>query len=68
MPHFFKDKPIERLVGEGIEAEHLNDDTLRRALDAPYTYGPETVYCQLAAQTIRVVLRNRPYRQYQRSC
>ena len=34
MPHFFKDKPLERLLGEGIEAEHLNDDTLGRALDA----------------------------------
>jgi len=21
-PHFFRDKPVERLIGEGIEAEH----------------------------------------------
>jgi len=34
MPHFFKDKPVERLLGEGIEAEHLNDDALGRSLDA----------------------------------
>jgi len=36
MPLFFKDKPVERLLGEGIEAEHLNEDTLGRALDAVY--------------------------------
>ncbi len=25
---FFRDKPVERLIGKGIEAAHLNDDTL----------------------------------------
>jgi transposase len=53
MPHFFKDKPIERLLGEGIEAEHLNDDALGRALDAVYAYGPEELYGQLAAQSVK---------------
>ena len=41
MPHFFKDKPVERLLGEGITFEQLNDDALGRALDAIYAYGPE---------------------------
>ncbi len=53
MPHFFKDKPVERLLGEGIEAEHLNDDALGRALDAIYAYGPEALYGQLAAQAVK---------------
>ncbi|WP_394754195.1 IS1634 family transposase [Crenothrix sp.] len=53
MPHFFKDKPIERLLGEGIEADHLNDDALGRALDAVYAYGPEELYGQLAAQAVK---------------
>ena len=53
MPQFFKDKPVERLLGEGIKAEHLNDDTLGRALDAIYAYGPETLYGQLAAQSVK---------------
>ncbi len=48
MPHFFKDKPVERLLGDGIEAEHLNDDALGRALDTIYAYGPEALYSQLA--------------------
>jgi transposase len=53
MPHFFQDKPIERLLGPGIIAEHLNDDTLGRALDSIYEYGPEQLYGQLAAQTVK---------------
>jgi len=53
MPHFFKDKPVERLLGDGIEAEHLNDDVLGRALDAIYAYGPEALYGQLAAQAVK---------------
>jgi transposase len=53
MPHFFKDKPVERLLGEGVAAEHLNDDALGRALDAIYAYGPEALYGQLAAQAVK---------------
>ena len=32
-PHFFEGKPLERLLGPGIQAEHLNDDVLGRHLD-----------------------------------
>ena len=53
MPHFFKDKPVERLLGEGVAAEHLNDDALGRALDVIYAYGPEALYGQLAAQAVK---------------
>ena len=53
MPHFFKDKPVERLLGDDIEAEHLNDDTLGRALDAIYVDDPEALYGQLAAQAVK---------------
>lgn len=52
MPHFFKDKPVERLLGRDIQAEHLNDDALGRALDAIYAYGPTELYAQLAAQSV----------------
>ena len=53
MPHFFKDKPIERLLGEGIKAEHLNDDVLGRALDSIFKYGTSDLYAQLAAQSVK---------------
>jgi transposase len=41
---FFKNKPIERLIGQGIEAEHLNDDAFGRLLDAIYAYGTTKLY------------------------
>ena len=43
-PHFFRDKPVERLLGPGIAAGHLNDDTLGRALDAIHAFGVEVFY------------------------
>lgn len=52
-PLFFKDKPVERLLGPGIEAEHLNDDVLGRALDSMYAYGPTRLYAQLAARAVQ---------------
>ena len=35
-PDFFRSKPVERLIGSGIEANDLNDTTLGRALDSIY--------------------------------
>lgn len=52
MPQFFKDKPVKRLLGPGITAEQLNDDTLGRALDELYDYGVERLYPQLAALSV----------------
>jgi transposase len=53
MPQFFQDKPIERLLGTGITAEHLNDDTLGRALDQIYQYNVTTLYTQLAIPVVQ---------------
>jgi len=50
---FFRDKPVNRLIGKGIEAEHLNDDVLGRSLDAIYEYGPEMLYPQLAVPALK---------------
>ena len=51
-PHFFQDKPVDRLIGEGIEAQHLNDTTSGRALDGIYNYNPEELYSQLALRAV----------------
>ncbi|MFB6232280.1 MAG: IS1634 family transposase [Salinibacter sp.] len=48
-PQFFKARPTERLIGEGIRPEHLNDDTLGRALDSLYDYGVTELFRDLAA-------------------
>lgn len=47
-PEFFANKPVELLVGEGITAEMLNDDTLGRALDALYAAGVTELFAAVA--------------------
>src|SRR3954453_8801194 len=37
MPEFFRNKPTERLVREGISPERLNDDALGKALEMRFT-------------------------------
>src|SRR4029450_1915980 len=41
-------KPISRLIAPGIQASHLNDDTLGRALDTLYAYGVTALYSLIA--------------------
>jgi len=53
MPHFFEDKPVERLLGDGIEAKHLNDDVMGRALDFLPTIGVTKMYSIVAAQAVQ---------------
>jgi transposase len=48
VPHFFQNKPISRLLAPGIQASHLNDDTLGRALDTLYDFGVTELYCLIA--------------------
>ena len=47
---FFQNKPTGRLLGEGVEPEHLNDDALGKALDDLYSYGVSELYMKIAAQ------------------
>lgn len=48
VPRFFQNKPVDRLIGPGIEAEHLNDDALGRCLDAIANYGTTRLFGELA--------------------
>ena len=50
MPEFFRNKPTRRLVGAGISPEHLNDDTLGKALDTLYAFGLTELYRSIAGQ------------------
>ncbi len=47
-PEFFEEKDVSRLIGEGIEAKHLNDDALGRTLDAIYACGSTQLFAQVA--------------------
>ena len=49
VPHFFQNKPLSRLIAPGIQASHLNDDTLGRTLDTLYETGLTELYSLIAA-------------------
>ncbi|MFZ2900820.1 MAG: IS1634 family transposase [Saprospiraceae bacterium] len=55
IPHFFRDKPVELLLGPGLEAGHFNDDRLGRALDALYASGVTTLFAHLSRRTFEVL-------------
>jgi transposase len=49
VPLFFQNKPTQRLIAPGVDAQHLHDDTLGRALDTLYDYGVTELYSLIAA-------------------
>ena len=52
-PEFFANKPVELLLGPGITAEMLNDDSLGRALDALFEAGLTENFAQVASHALR---------------
>jgi len=48
-PKFFKRVPTERLIGEGVRPEHLNEGVLGRALDDLFEYGVTELFRDVAA-------------------
>jgi transposase len=53
-PEFFHNKPVELLIGEGIEAPDLNDDCLGRALDQLFKEGVTEVFASVSAKALQV--------------
>ena len=47
-PEFMENKPVERLLGEGMKAEYFNDDALGRTLDCLEEYGNMKLFSELA--------------------
>lgn len=54
MPEYMKNKPVELLVGEGVQAKDFNDDTLGRALDEIQQAGVTSIFAKVAAEAVRV--------------
>ncbi|WP_251951886.1 IS1634 family transposase [Salinibacter ruber] len=48
-PKFFERVPTERLIGEGVRPEHLNEGVLGRALDDLFEYGVTELFRDVAA-------------------
>ena len=53
VPQYFENKPVEHLLGEGITADMLNDDSLGRTLDCLYEHDVTTLFAGLALQARR---------------
>lgn len=52
VPDYFADKPVDRLIGSGIKAEHINDDALGRCLDKLYEHGVSSLYQDMAERVV----------------
>ena len=50
---FFEKKPTSYLIGEGIEAKHLNDDRLGRILDKLYVTGLTPTFTAVALAAVK---------------
>lgn len=49
VPMFFQNKPTQRLIAPGVDAQHLHDDPLGRTLDMRYDYGVTALDSLIAA-------------------
>ena len=53
MPEFFEDIAVERLLGEGIKPEHLNEYLFGEALDAIAAYGPTRLFTGIVTNMMK---------------
>jgi transposase len=51
-PDFYEDIAVERLLGEGVHQDQLNDDVLGRTLDAVADYGPTELFNEIVAECL----------------
>ena len=50
---FFEDKPCQKLLGNNVKTEYLNDDKLGRVLDQLYEYGLTNLFMEIVISTIK---------------
>ncbi|RIK32968.1 MAG: hypothetical protein DCC55_35835 [Chloroflexi bacterium] len=53
-PEFYRTKPVDLLIGSGIEAEDLNGDSLGKALDHLYQAGITELFAAVSAHALKV--------------
>ena len=49
-PQFFATKPTKVLIGEGVKAEHLNENTIGRAMDSLYKHGVSALFSLISSR------------------
>jgi len=52
-PQFFEDKATEHLLGEGIEAKHLNDDKIGRVMDKLYQLNVSVIFLLISLAAVK---------------
>jgi len=52
-PEFFRDKPIEQLLGKRIKAEEINDDKIGRVMDEIYEISLAKLWTKIGLNTIK---------------
>jgi len=52
-PEFYRTKPVDLLIGEGIEADDLNSDSLGKALDYLHEAGITEVFAKVSAHALK---------------
>jgi len=52
-PEFYESKPVDLLIGEGIEASDLNSDSLGKALDHLHEAGITELFASLSVHALR---------------
>ncbi|WP_430639901.1 IS1634-like element ISCwa1 family transposase [Crocosphaera watsonii WH 8501] len=50
---FFQDKAIEKLLGERIQPDYLNDDKIGRVMDELYKYGLNDIFIEVVLEVIK---------------
>jgi len=61
-PRFLKGLCLERLIGEGVKANHFNDDVMGRCLDRIYEAGPTELFLELFISILPQVSRGEDMR------
>ena len=52
-PEYFLERPVERLIGQGITSEMINDDALGRCLDQLFETGVSQLYQGLSELVVQ---------------
>ncbi len=55
VPDFFSNKPVEILLGKGVEASQLNDSVIGRAMDSLYEYGCTRMFSELSTEACKIL-------------
>ena len=56
-PEYHADKPLDKLIREGIKPEHINDKIPGRALDKLFDIGVTSIYSRLAIKVVKHLKR-----------